>query len=115
MGRLFHRLANLTELVETDSSRSRQFVHKNSEMTPCEHQIVEYTNSELRAHGVPFIVILRLHMQDGYKLTGYVLQNSEAKIDVASGPSAVMSKPFWGIFVNTVRRRYHRPLGSLIA
>ena len=80
MGRLFHRLANLTELVERDSSRSRQFVHKNSEMTPCEHQIVEYTNSELRAHGVPFIVILRLHMQSSFTLTGYVLRNWRGKI-----------------------------------
>jgi hypothetical protein len=53
-------------------------------MTPCDYQILEYTNSELRTHGVPFIVILRLHMQNLHKLTGYVLQNWAVKIDVAS-------------------------------
>jgi hypothetical protein len=53
-------------------------------MTPCDYQILEYTNSELRTHGVPFIVILRFHMQNSYALTGYVLQNWEAKIEVAS-------------------------------
>jgi len=53
-------------------------------MTPCDYQILEYTNSELRTHGVPFIVILRFHMQNSYVLTGYVLQNWEAKIEVTS-------------------------------
>src|ERR1700688_4164529 len=53
-------------------------------MTPCDYQILEYTNSELRTHGVPFIVILRFHMQNSYTLTGYVLQNWEAKIEVGS-------------------------------
>jgi hypothetical protein len=53
-------------------------------MTPCDYQILEYTNSELRTHGVPFIVILRFHMQDSYALTGYILQNWEAKIEVTS-------------------------------
>src|ERR1700720_2903999 len=53
-------------------------------MTPCDYQILEYTDSELRTHGVPFIVILRFHMQNSYTLTGYVLQNWDAKIEVAS-------------------------------
>jgi hypothetical protein len=53
-------------------------------MTPCDYQILEYTNSELRTHGVPFIVILRFHMKNSYTLTGYVLQNWEAKIEVSS-------------------------------
>ena len=53
-------------------------------MAPCDYQILEYTNSELRTHGVPFIVILRFHMQNSYALTGYVLQNWEAKIKVTS-------------------------------
>jgi hypothetical protein len=53
-------------------------------MPPCDYQILEYTNSELRTHGVPFIVILRFHMHNSYALTGYVLQNWEAKIGVAS-------------------------------
>jgi hypothetical protein len=53
-------------------------------MTPCDYQILEYTNSELRTNGVPFIVILRLHTQNSYTLTGYVLRNWEAKIEATS-------------------------------
>jgi hypothetical protein len=53
-------------------------------MTPCDYQILEYTNSELRTHGVPFIVILRFHMQNSYALTGYVFRNWKAKIEVTS-------------------------------
>ena len=53
-------------------------------MTLCDYQILEYTNSELRTHGVPFIVILQFHMQNSYTLTGYVLQNWGAKIQVTS-------------------------------
>jgi hypothetical protein len=49
-------------------------------MTPCDYQILEYTTSELQTHGVPFIVILRLHMQNSFTLTGYVLRNWRAKI-----------------------------------
>ncbi|MGF7179815.1 hypothetical protein [Tunturiibacter psychrotolerans] len=53
-------------------------------MTLCDYQILEYTNSELRTHGVPFIVILRFHMQNSYVLTGYVLQNWRGKIGATS-------------------------------
>ncbi len=53
-------------------------------MTPCDYQILEYTNSELRIHGVPFIVILRFHMKNSYALTGYVLQNWEGRIEVGA-------------------------------
>jgi hypothetical protein len=53
-------------------------------MTRCDYQILEYTNSELRTHGVPLIVILRLHMQNSYALTGYVLQNWKNKIEAIS-------------------------------
>jgi hypothetical protein len=65
--------------VSADNSFSRIV-----KMTSCDYQILEYSNSELRTHGVPFIVILRFHMQNEYKLTGYVLQNWEAKIGIAS-------------------------------
>src|SRR5882757_4443627 len=53
-------------------------------MTPCDYQILEYTDSELRTHGVPFIVILRFQMQNSHTLTGYVLRNWETKIKSAS-------------------------------
>src|SRR5260370_42665067 len=53
-------------------------------MTPCDYQILEYTNSELRTHGVPFIVVLRIHQQDAFTLKGYVLRNWKAKIEAAS-------------------------------
>ena len=53
-------------------------------MTPCDYQILEYTDSELRTHGVPFIVILRFHMQNSYTLTGYVLRDWKTKIKSAS-------------------------------
>jgi hypothetical protein len=53
-------------------------------MTPCDYQILEYTDSELRTHGVPFIVILRFHMQNSYTLTGYVLRDWKTKIETAS-------------------------------
>ena len=53
-------------------------------MTRCDYQILEYTNSELRTHGVPVIAILRLHMQNSYTLTGYVLQNWKNKIEAVS-------------------------------
>ena len=53
-------------------------------MTPCDYQILEYANSELRTHGVPLIVVLRLHMQNSYTLTGYVLQNWKNKIEAIS-------------------------------
>jgi hypothetical protein len=53
-------------------------------MTRCDYQILEYTNSELRTHGVPLIVILRLHMQNSYTLTGYVLQNWKNRLEAVS-------------------------------
>jgi hypothetical protein len=53
-------------------------------MRPCDYQILEYTDSELRTHGVPFIVILRFHMQNSYTLTGYVLRDWKTKIETAS-------------------------------
>jgi hypothetical protein len=49
-------------------------------MTSCDYQILEYTTSELQVHGVPFIVILRLYMQNSFTLTGYILRNWKAKI-----------------------------------
>jgi hypothetical protein len=54
-------------------------------MTACDYQILQYTNSELQAHGVPFILILRLHLKTSSALAGYVLQDWEAKIQVRAG------------------------------
>jgi hypothetical protein len=53
-------------------------------MTPCDYQILEYTDSELRTHGIPFIVILRFHIQNSYPLTGYVLRDWKTKIEAVS-------------------------------
>jgi hypothetical protein len=60
------------------------FLAKTVNMRPCDYQILEYTNSELRTHGVPFIVVLRIHLQDSFALNGYVLRNWRAKIEAAS-------------------------------
>ena len=80
---LIHRSSELAEPVERDARTSRYFLAKVN-MKPCDYQILEYTNSELRTHGVPFIVVLRIHLQDSFALTGYVLRNWEAKIEAAS-------------------------------
>jgi hypothetical protein len=53
-------------------------------MRTCDYQILEYTDSELRTHGVPFIVILRFHTRNSSTLTGYVLQDWKTKIEIAS-------------------------------
>jgi hypothetical protein len=52
-------------------------------MRLCDYLILEYTNSELRGHGVPFIVVLRFHLEDSYTLTGYVLHNWKSKTNMA--------------------------------
>ena len=49
-------------------------------MTSCDYQILEYTTSELQTHGVPFIVILRIHTQNSFTLTGYLLRNWRVKM-----------------------------------
>jgi hypothetical protein len=54
-------------------------------MRLCDYLILEYTNSELRTHGVPFIVILRFHLEDSSPLTGYVLHNWKSKTNLAVG------------------------------
>ncbi len=51
-------------------------------MTDCDYQILEYTSSELQTHGVPFILILRFRLKTSVALTGYVLHDWEAKIQV---------------------------------
>jgi hypothetical protein len=53
-------------------------------MTLCDYQILEYTTSELRTHGIPFVVILRLHAPDSPALTGYVMRNWEGIVKVSS-------------------------------
>src|ERR1700733_10434789 len=53
-------------------------------MNLCDYQILEYTTSELQIHGVPFIVVVRLHELDSYALQIFLLQQWEAKIGVVS-------------------------------
>jgi hypothetical protein len=53
-------------------------------MTHCDYQILEYTTSELRTQGVPFIVVVRTSVLDSYTLTGYVFRNWKMKIGAAS-------------------------------
>jgi hypothetical protein len=53
-------------------------------MNLCDYQILEYTTSELQRHGVPFIVVVRLHELGSYTLQTFVLRQWEAKIGVAS-------------------------------
>jgi len=53
-------------------------------MKKCDYLILEYADSELRAHGIPFIVILRGQDNNSCVLTGYVLRGWETKIRVAS-------------------------------
>ena len=53
-------------------------------MNFCDYQILEYTTSELQTHGVPFIVVVRLHELGSYALQIFVLRQWEAKIGVAS-------------------------------
>src|SRR5271156_3828125 len=53
-------------------------------MNLCDYQILEYTTSELQTHGVPFIVVVRLHELGSYTLQIFVLRQWEAKTGVAS-------------------------------
>ena len=53
-------------------------------MTLCDYQILEYTTSELRTHGIPFVVILRLHAPISPALAGYVLRDWERIVKVNS-------------------------------
>ena len=53
-------------------------------MNLCDYQILEYTTSELQTHGVPFIVVVRLHELGLYALQIFVLRHWKAKIGVAS-------------------------------
>jgi hypothetical protein len=53
-------------------------------MKLCDYQILQYTTTELRTHGVPFVVVLRLHALDSYALNGYVLRDWRIKIDAQS-------------------------------
>src|ERR1700732_2056531 len=53
-------------------------------MELCDYQILEFTTSELQTHGVPFIVVVRLHKVSSYALQIYILRQWKAKIGVAS-------------------------------
>jgi hypothetical protein len=53
-------------------------------MKRCDYQILAYTSTELRTHGVPFVVVLRLHTLDSYALNGYVLRDWRKKTGAPS-------------------------------
>src|SRR5271156_4064383 len=53
-------------------------------MNLCDYQILEYTTSELQTHGVPFLVVVRLHEVGSYALQIFVLRQWEARTGVAS-------------------------------
>jgi hypothetical protein len=53
-------------------------------MKLCDYQILEYTITELRTHGIPFVVVLRLHALDSYALNGYVLRDWRKRIGAPS-------------------------------
>jgi hypothetical protein len=53
-------------------------------MKLCDYQILEYTTTELRTRGVPFVVVLRLHSLHSYALNGYVLRDWRKKIEARS-------------------------------
>jgi hypothetical protein len=78
-------------------------------MIPCDYQILEYTSSELQTYGVPFIVILRLHMQNSFTLTGYVLRNWRGRI------GASPKEEFCDIAVLLDDLRFHCREGQLSA
>ena len=59
-------------------------VNRKAQMNLCDYQILEYTTSELQIHGVPFLVVVRLHEPGSYALQTFLLQQWEAKIGVVS-------------------------------
>src|ERR1700727_735143 len=59
-------------------------VNRKAQMNLCDYQILEYTISELQTHGVPFLVVVRLHEPGSYALQTFLLQQWEAKIGVLS-------------------------------
>ena len=59
-------------------------VNRKAQMNLCDYQILEYTTSELQTHGVPFLVVVRLHEPGSYALQTFLLQQWEAKIGVLS-------------------------------
>jgi hypothetical protein len=77
-----HRKLILTELVQADGAKSWHI--GKVKMKLCDYQILEYTSTELRTHGVQFVVVLRLHAIDSYALNGYVLRDWRKKIEAAS-------------------------------
>jgi hypothetical protein len=53
-------------------------------MRLCDYQILEYTISELQVHGVPFIIVVRLHDLSSYTLKSFILRQWKTKIGAAS-------------------------------
>jgi hypothetical protein len=49
-----------------------------------DYQILEYTISELRIHGVPFIVVVRLREHNSHTLKSFILQQWKTRIGAAS-------------------------------
>lgn len=50
----------------------------------CDYQILEFLNYEPAAYGTPFIVVLRIHMEDLHILNGYVLQDWATRVHAVS-------------------------------
>ena len=58
-------------------------VNRKAQMNLCDYQILEYTTSELQTHGVPFVVVVRLHELSSYALQTFILRDWKTKIGVA--------------------------------
>jgi len=54
------------------------------QMKRYDYQILQYTTTELRTHGVPFVVVLRLHTLDSYAINGYFLRDWRRRIEASS-------------------------------
>jgi hypothetical protein len=53
-------------------------------MILCDYQILEYTISELQSHGVPLIVVVRMHEPSSYTLMTFIVRQWKTKIGVTS-------------------------------
>jgi hypothetical protein len=76
-------------------------------MKLCDYQILEYTTSELQRHGVPFIVVVRLHELSSYTLKTFILRQWKARIGAAS----IEEVEEIGIFLEDLRLQNSEPGG----
>jgi len=63
---------------------TRTHFDRKVQMKLCDYQILEYTTSELQSHGVPFIVVVRLHEPSSYTLMTFILRQWKTKIGATS-------------------------------